>query len=309
MEDAHIVGGSFGNTVETIHMTAVGLTNYFEGEGCDACSAFGPNTYAVRNNNPFSLAENRIVRGTTSYTGTDDFITKVHDIGLNIVLNHPAHSVPSTYDARDFDAMEMYNGFFSMEDEGDVPGTPCAQNDNIAEMRAVWDHQLQNKSARIWGTSVSDWAGTWQTRGIRINPCWPLSTDQNMDRGKLEMFLTAYNLTSWLEAFDKGAFVAIVENNATKSTYPKLDNVVVTSVSISLSTIDDDETVNWIGNGASVGTGWIIDLTDLGVGLKYLRAEISDGAGRVVYTQPFEINPPPPPGMVGGGGGIGGGRQ
>ena len=65
----------------------------------------------------------------------------------------------------------------------------------------------------------------------------------------------------------------------------------VTWSSISIATDLVPESIDWIANGLVVATGPHVDLLDLPSGLLYLRAVVSDGGGRTVYTQP---SPQPP---------------
>lgn len=70
----------------------------------------------------------------------------------------------------------------------------------------------------------------------------------------------------------------------------------VTWSSISIATDLVPESIDWIANGLVVATGPHVDLLDPPSGLLYLRAVVSDGGGRTVYTQPFALTVPEPPG-------------
>jgi len=71
-------------------------------------------------------------------------------------------------------------------------------------------------------------------------------------------------------------------------------NILVNSSTITLATANADENVTWIGNGGVVGTGMSLSLLNLPPDLLYVRAEIVDPEGRLIYTQPFAILLPEP---------------
>jgi hypothetical protein len=153
---------------------------------------------------------------------------------------------------------------------------------------------LVAKSARIWGVAVNDWNSASQPLGTAATPCWPQITPRNRDRGKLQVLLTSYDFAAYREAFEAGAFFAVVEDNASKAAYPTVSNVAVTYNRISVATSVGGVAVRWIGNGAVVGVGSSLSLNGLPDDLVYVRAEIDDGDGRIVYTQPFELGDPLP---------------
>ncbi len=267
----------------TNHMHSLGLTQYMEGVGCNSCGYLGS---AVHNDNPLGLPD------AQRYATDSELVAKATALGAIVTLNHP-NGLDWYYDGIDpFPAaVELYNNFHAAYDEG--CGTQF-----IARFKAVWDHVLQVKSARIWGVAVNDWNSAWTPLGNPPIACWPQVTEANRDRGKLQVLLTSYDLPAYMTAFAAGAFFAIVENNAVKAAYPTVTGIAVTSNQIAITTAQADETVTWVGNGQVIGSGPSLLLDGLPAGLAYARAEIDDGEERVVYTQPFELDPlpPPPPG-------------
>ena len=289
-EEVGLVGGTPGHQVHTAHMLALGLSEYIEGVGCDSCGNDGS---AVHNDNPFALPESH------RYSSESDFVAKVVALGAIPVLAHP-NGPPTQYDfiSPYPKAVEMYNNYHALFDDGtaaQVPGCLSGPSNLIGQMRAVWDHVLLTKSPRIWGIAVNDWGSAWTPLGISSTPCWAEITPTNRDRGKTQVLLPSYDLQSYLQAFAAGAFFAVVENNAVKAAYPTVTGINVTYNSISITTADGDETVTWIGNGQVVAAGFTLDLSNLPADLVYARAEIDDGEGRVVYTQPFSLGDPVPP--------------
>ena len=228
------------------------------------------------------------------YSSDQDAITKMTALGALVTVNHP-NGAPDWLDAIDPPphSIEIYNNSHALTDEGIDSTTHY-----IAEFRAVWDHLLEFRSARVWGVAVNDWAGAWTPLGLPSVPGWPLITERSRDRGKLEVLVTSYDLEAYTNAFRYGAFFAIVEDNAIKSAYPVVSNITVTPASVAITTVAGTETVQWIGNGAVVAFGSTLSLSNLPAGLKYVRAEIDDGEGRTVFSQPFSLAalvlPPPP---------------
>ncbi len=267
----------------TNHMHSLGLTQYLEGVGCGSC---GHLRSAVRNHNPLGLPE------AQRYATDSELVAKATALGAIMTLNHP-NGLPWYFDAIEpFPAaVEIYSNYHASYDEG------CGSS-FIARFKAVWDHVLETKSARIWGVAVNDWSSAWTPLGDPAIACWPQITEANRDRGKLQVLLTSYDLTAYMAAFAAGAFFAIEENNAIKSAYPTVTSIAVADNQIAISTAQADETITWIGNGQVIGSGASLPLDRLPANLAYARAEIDDGEGRVVYTQPFELAalPPPPPG-------------
>jgi hypothetical protein len=263
-------------------MHSLGLTQYLEGVGCNSCGYLGS---AVRNDNPLGLPDEQ------RYATDSELVAKATALGAIVTLNHP-NGLEWYFDSIDpFPAaVEIYNNFHAAYDDG--CGSPF-----IARFKAVWDHVLQVKSARIWGVAANDWNSAWTPLGESSIECWPQTTEANRDRGKLQVLLTSYDLTAYMTAFAAGAFFAIVENNAVKSAYPTVTSITVASNQIAITTAQADETVVWIGNGQAIGSGPTLLLEGLPAGLAYARAEIDDGEGRLVHTQPFELDalPPPPP--------------
>ena len=289
-EEVGLVGGTPGVPWLTTHMLGIGLTEYIEGVGCDACGNAGS---AVRSQNPLGLPE------THRYSGNQDLVNKLNALGSVSVLSHPTGPATQYDPYNPFpQAMEVYNNYHALKDEGSaagVPGCSSAPTHYIDEMHAVWDRMLETKSPRIWGIAVNDWASAWTPLGPSITSCWPEITTANRDRGKTQVMVASYDLDTYMAAFRAGAFFAVVDGTDPKGGYPQVTNIALTPTQISIATAESDEAVVWIGDGQPVATGSSIDLTNLPADLVYVRAEISDGEGRKVYTQPFALGPPAPP--------------
>ena len=279
--------GLYANGSGNIHIQSTFLTTYIEGSGCLTCGIGGRPVATNLNGLPASQV----------HANSQELIDRIVENGGHATLNHPG-GAPSAYQTYNgFGSVEMYNNFWRNVD--DLAGANTYSDQFIA----VWDYLLQHKSPRIWGVAGNDWFSAWTSLGQTYTPAsfFPPVTAQNRDRGKLQVLLTSYDLASYRAAFEAGAFFAIVENNAIKAAYPTVSNIAVSPTSISIATVAGTETVEWIGNGVVLGAGSTLSLSDLPVGLVYVRAEIDDGQGRTVYSQPFSLgarlpDPPPPPG-------------
>ncbi len=290
-EEVGLMGGTEGAQWHSLHMFSLGLTEYIEGVGCSSCGNEGS---AVHNNNPFNLPP------THRYASNSDLVAKTIALGAIPVLAHPT-GPPDQYDALDPypKAVEMYNNYHALADEGSAAGVAsCAgapPSHYIDEMRAVWDHVLETKSPRIWGMAVNDHASAWTPLGGSPTPCWPQITEANRDRGKTEVLVTRYDVPSYMDAVEAGAFFAVVEDNAVKAAFPTVTGIEVEFDRITIETAAPIESVTWVGDGQFVAQGATLDLENLPEDLVYVRAEIDDGDGRTVFTQPFSLGPPVPP--------------
>ncbi len=284
-EEVGLVGGTPSAQAHTTHMFSLGLMEYMEGVGCAGCGNAG---VAVHTDNPFGLPP------AQRYFSSSDFVAKATDLGAIVTLNHPT-GPPATWDyiSPYPKAIEIFNNHVKTNDEG-----TCGANASHQLIEA-WDHVLQVKSARIWGVAANDWNSAWTPLGDPPVACWPQITLRNRDRGKLQVLLPSYDLGAYMAAFEAGAFFAVVEDNEIKAAYPTVTNVALTPSSISIITAAGNETITWIANGEVVGYGATLGLNSLPDDLLYARAEIDDGQGRTVYSQPFSLGtslPPPPPG-------------
>ncbi|MFV2045629.1 MAG: hypothetical protein ACC700_20650, partial [Anaerolineales bacterium] len=261
----------------SLHIHSAFLETYIEGAGCNSCGVGG--IPVARNNftptNPAGLPDYQ------RYTNTQELIDRINFYGGHATLNHPTDAIGNYAPLENFGSFEIFNNFMALRDEGDG-------GSRVAQMLGNWDYLLETKSSKIWGVATNDWFGAFTNPRPAVNGLPPL-TEQNLDRGKLQVMVTSYDLPSYRTAFEAGAFFAVREDNAIKGAYPQVTGVSVSPTSIELTTTNGNEVVIWIGNGEIVGSGMSLWLNDLPPGLKYVRAEIDDLQGRQVFTQPFSL--------------------
>ncbi len=272
--------GLYANGFLGAHVQSLFLTTYIEGEGCLACGIGG--IPVARNTSGLPASQ--------IHSNTQELMDRIVENGGHATLNHPA-GPPSQYMSyANLGSIEMFNNYHRNAD--DFAGTDAYSN----QMMAAWDYLLQYKSPRIWGVASNDWFSSWTALGQTYSPSqFGPVTLRNRDRGKMQVLLTSYDLDSYRTAFEAGAFFAIVEDNAIKAAYPEVTNIAVSHDRISISTAIGTESIRWIGNGMVLGYTPTLSLNGLPDGLVYVRAEINDGDGRTVYTQPFSLGEPQPP--------------
>lgn len=260
--------GLLSNDTRTIHTLSPFLTEYIEGVGSPLC----PNTLSL-------------LGPEFTYDSNQELIDTIWQNGGEATLNHPGFN--STYLAlENYGSTEIFNNFMALRDEVNEDGV----SNRIENMLAFWDEVLETRSTQIWGVSSNDWFGAAATPGGDFSGIPGYLTAQNLDRGKMQALVPMFDLDSYRAAFEAGAFFAIMEDNAIKSAYPTVTDIQVGTRNIKIFTSAGNETITWIGNGGVVKVGDKLRLQGLPAGLVYVRAEIDDGAGRVVYTQPFTLS-------------------
>ena len=279
--------GTTSTQFQSDHIHSTFLTEYIEGAGCDSCGSGGTPLPPL----PIGIASSQL------YDSTEEMIDLINSKGGFAIVNHP--SIGNANAETNWMGIEIVNTFMALRDEVALSGV----TDRLDQALGDWDAALENRSARIWGVATNDNYGPYRDvcGGGGEPACTssqvpdPLTAD-HLDQGKIEVLLTSKDLDTFETAFRQGAFFAVREDEtaSTKGAYPEVTGVTVTTSLISITTTAGDETITWIGNGSSVGTGATLSLRGLPTGTKYVRAEIDDGSGRTLYTQPFELSAPSP---------------
>ena len=239
-----------GEEVRLRHMTSPLLAEYIE--------YFNPARRSGKSANHYS---------------TQSELTKlIADKGGLPILAHPWYST-SLYDMRTAapHAMEIYNAYGKAKFElGILPTDPNAL------LTANWDYWLAD-NPRLFGVAVNDWFGPFSTEGA---PAWVI------DSGKTIVIAKQANLESFRSAMRLGAMLAIRDFGKDKDRYPVIDMI---SVERNTITIQTTGAVTWISAGVVVGRGNTLDLGELLASAGYVRAEISDANGSIVYTEPWSL--------------------
>lgn len=190
------------------------------------------------------------------------------------ILAHPWHEYIEPSWSAQFKGMEIYSAFGAVFHRR--PVTEFMTTDRNAVMLAAWDKALALNSAVI-GIAVNDHFGPL--------PDFAIDADHR-DSGKIIVLAEDYSLDAYRRAFERGAVLAIKDLGTTKDRYASVTRIVSTSSDVS---IDTDGSVRWIAMGAVVGEGRTIQVSALAPGTTYLRAEIRNSDGSIVFTQAFAI--------------------
>ena len=272
----------------TAHGHSTFMTEYIEAAGCSSCGLDGAPVRPAATVPP----ENQ-------YTDNRSLINLINAKGGFAIFNHPSLGTIGTDEPPiGWMGIEIVNTFMALRDDVSLSGI----SNRLSNARGYWDAALESRSARIWAVAVNDNYGPYKDLcGAAGQPACTSTQVPNpllasdLDQGKIEVLLTSKDLTTFEAAFRQGAFFAVHENEnaVTKGAYPQVTNITVTTSDITITTTAGTETITWIGNGSTIsGANATINLRTLPAGTKYVRAEINDGAGRTLYTQPFELSSP-----------------
>lgn len=134
----------------------------------------------------------------------------------------------------------------------------------------------------IWGVGVNDHYG----------PTF-LADSVEFDSGKTVILAQSLDESEVRAAFSDGRLFAVRDLGTTKGLYPQIDSINVMNGHI--ITIETTDSVRWISMGAQVGTGPSFNVGSLADSKKYIRAEVENADGSIVYLQPFGLRPAPLP--------------
>jgi len=167
-------------------------------------------------------------------------------------------------------AQEVYNALFRIQYIDGVRG----EDFNETYFLPLWDEAL-SEGRRLWGVGVNDHYGPWRT---------PDRLENNS--GKTVVLAPTLSEQTVRAAFAEGRLFGVRDLGVTKGQFPTIDAIDVSNKSITVTTVD---AVRWISMGAVVATGNSIDVGTLPGSARYVRAEVENADGSVVYVQPFEL--------------------
>jgi hypothetical protein len=189
---------------------------------------------------------------------------------------HPWSSAAELIAGPEVFGMEIYSAYIAAKRfEGSAE---YVKEDRNARLLANWDAVLS--TGRRWvGVAVNDHYGPYSD---------PTSTDPSIrDSGKILVLARDATLTSYRDAFERGAFFAIRDNGLIKGGYPEINSISVGTDSITIDASGATE-VRWISTGMEIGTGPTLLFASFPSRAVYVRAEIL-GDAHVIYTQAFVL--------------------
>lgn len=236
------------------HLTSPFLTTYIEGVD-------------PQQNDP-------LPHSPMQYASTEEALALIRSAGGFPCIAHPWTVWYASFEGSF--CVEIYTAFASASR---YRGVPWFQDREPDELLTNWDFALQ-QNQYIWGIAVNDHFGPQRAGG-------DVPADI-LDSGKIVVHAKALTLSSYREAFERGAFFAVQDRGAVKDRTPRIYSITVTE---ELIFIETGGAVVWKANGGIVGHGATLFLSDLSTDLRYVRAEIEGDEGSVVYTQPFALRP------------------
>ena len=202
------------------------------------------------------------------YLSSQAGIDTIAALGGVPILAHPWGPPGASLPLGGYHALEVYNP------QGLVwfrRGSTAS--DLSLDLPVFWDLKLSD-ARRIFAVAVNDWSGPWRTE---VDP-------DVIDSGKTIVLSHAATPTDFRDAFERGAMFAVRDMGIVKDQFPTISSIVSSATSISIETADS---VTWIADGAPIASGTTLPLAAVPQAAHYVRAELSNADGSIVFTQPF----------------------
>ena len=212
-------------------------------------------------------------RTPLTYASTQEGIDLTNALGGLVILAHP-WGRSSTYSVmRGIAGMEIYSAFAAVKERDRDPDLLHGNS----TMLTHWDQRLAFDQGVV-GIAVNDHYGPYSAV---LQPGDPLR-----DSGKIVVFVKALSLAELRTALARGTFVAVRDWGEVKGEYPRIDYVTVSDTAIH---IEANGRVEWIVDGQpfSVGPTFVVPQGSN----RYVRAQISNEDGTILYTQAFSLRP------------------
>jgi hypothetical protein len=143
-----------------------------------------------------------------------------------------------------------------------------------------WDIALRS-NPRLLGIAVNDHFGPGQP---------DIDTDVR-DSGKILVWLKpGFSPSEYEAAFRAGQFVAVKDLGRTKDLHPSIASITVTDSLLEVRTTGAVSSIRWIANGIEIGHDPALIMTTVPASAAYVRAEIANAEGSVIYTQAFTVS-------------------
>ncbi|RIL04778.1 MAG: hypothetical protein DCC71_12830 [Proteobacteria bacterium] len=104
------------------------------------------------------------------------------------------------------------------------------------------------------------------------------------------MFAHAATREEVRDAVERGAMLAVRDAGPVKGRHPQVARIVENQGNLWIATRAASDVVRWIANGEEIWEGASLNLGALPADASYVRAEISNADGSVVYTQAFALS-------------------
>ena len=201
------------------------------------------------------------------YETIEEGVSLINNFGGLAIHAHP--TIPPTQGVA---AQEIYNALFRIQYLDGIRSEDLNEDTFIP----FWDQAL-SEGRHIWGVAVNDHYGPGTT------PARP-----EVDSGETVVLAPTLSEQAVRTAFTEGSLFAVRDLGVTKGQFPHIASITVSRNKIIRITTTD--TVRWISMGVEVATGNNFNVSALSESSRYVRAEIVNADGSVVYVQPFELN-------------------
>lgn len=213
---------------------------------------------------------------SNQYETVQEMLSLIQSRGGIPCIAHPWNGLPAVSSDSPL-CTEVYSAFAAYRT---WQGTEAFfKTDRAAVLLSGWDTLLQRNQSVI-GVSVNDHFGPY-------SPIADLP-DFIRDSGKIVVLSKAVTAPAFKEAFSRGAVFAIRDYGVTKNRYPLVNSIYTDETSIEIDTTDR---IEWVTGGALIGTGRRLESTSIPQGSRYVRAEISNMDGSMIFTQAFRVRP------------------
>lgn len=210
------------------------------------------------------------------YETSDELYTVIRNNGGLPVLAHPwtvglrYGSYPGVF------GVEIYTAFAEANRQAGV--AMFVEVDRNRVLLENWDRALEINQTLI-GFAVNDHFG----------PVPDHAVDADIrDSGKIIVLAKTKSMEGYRAGIEAGAVLAVRDMGVIKDRFPDVRSISVVDDSV---TIDTDGQVTWIVHGRSIHIGSSLEFSALPSGSRYVRAEISNGEGSIVYTQALWVRP------------------
>jgi hypothetical protein len=214
------------------------------------------------------------VKLTHHYQSNQELVDLIAARGGYPVLAHPWANIQNFAELTGLHAVEVYSAFGEFNF---LTGVTDYQPNDL--MMAVWDDALE-RDPQVFGLAVNDWHGPFcESEGCNAHP-------RAKDSGKVELLARRATLPEIEAAFASGAMFAVKDYGLTKLAYPRVESIAIEGSSITILAQGD---IRWISHGEEVGSGERFNLDTLPLHARYLRAEVHNPEGSVVFVQPLML--------------------
>lgn len=227
-----------------------------------------------------------IERQPWHYSTKQELIDLINSYGGMVFIAHPTEPYETYAALKNYAGIEIYSAYIRHRDR-----RAGSEFDANAILLSNWDSMLLANQS-VLGIAVNDHFG----------PNDPRSDADVKDSGKIVVLSQASTPAGYRDALETGSFLAVMDIGLIKDRYPVVHSITLEEAKISIDpqvlltidsqvllTIDTAEEVTWVANGNQVASGNSLRREQLPLDAVYVRAEVTNAEGSIVFTQAFTI--------------------